>query len=115
VGIDRDFLLVWTGNEIGAGEVDLAAKLTELYLGQLAAAETRPAKMIFLNAGIFLTTEGTPHLEVLREIEGAGTEIVSCITCLTYYDRMERVVVGCRGDMKGTVSDMTRYRKVVTL
>ena len=42
-------------------------------------------------------------------------DAISCITCLTYFDRMERVVVGERGDMRGTVADLTAYGKVVTL
>jgi hypothetical protein len=109
MGIDTEFLVVLTGTEIGAGETDLGEKLTELWLKTLATAETRPAKIVFLN------TEGTPHLETLEALEEQGTQLVSCITCLNYYDRMDRVVVGERGDMKGTIADMTGYRKVVTL
>jgi hypothetical protein len=113
--IDPDLLLVLTSNEIGSGPSDLGERLTELFLKCLAGAGTRPAKMIFLNSAIFLTTEGTPHLELLRRIEAGGTAVVSCITCLTYHDRMERVVVGARGDMKSTVADMTAFRRVVTV
>jgi len=115
MGIDRDFLVVLTGAEIGTGEADLGGKLTELWLKTMAGAETRPAKIIFLNSAVFLTTEGTPYLSSLKSLAARGTELVSCITCLTYYDRMERVVVGERGDMKGTVGDMTGFGKVVTL
>jgi hypothetical protein len=115
MGIDRDFLVVLTGTEIGVGQVDLGERLTELWLKSLAAAETRPAKIIFLNSAVFLTTKGTPHLEALQSLEAQGTRLVSCITCLTYHERMGKVVVGERGDMKGTVADMTAYRKVVTL
>jgi hypothetical protein len=113
--VDPDFLLVLTSDEVGSGPADLGAKLTELMLRNLAVAERRPARLICLNSAIFLTTEGSPHLPVLREIEAGGTEIVSCITCLTYHGRMEQVLVGSRGDMKGTVKDMTTFRTVVTL
>ena len=115
VGIDSDLLVVLTSNELGNGEADLGERLTELWLTQLAAADTRPAKIIFLNSAIFLTTEGTPYVEILRALEERGTELVSCITCLTYHDRMERLVVGERGDMKSTVADMTAYARVITL
>ncbi len=113
--IDPEFLLVLTSDEIGSGPADLGAKLTELWLRNLVAAETRPARLICLNSAVFLTTEGSPHLAALRELVAGGTEVVSCITCLTYHGRMERVLVGQRGDMKGTVKDMTTFRKVVTL
>lgn len=113
--IDPDSLLVLTGNEIGHGPADLGEKLTALFLKTLAASEKRPAKILFLNQAIFLTTEGSPVLESLRKLEADGTELVSCITCLTYFDRMEKVVVGRRGDMKGTVADLGVYARVVTL
>jgi len=113
--IDKNLLVVFTGSEIGQGAADLGEKLTGLMLGRFAAENTRPAKMIFLNSAVFLTTEGTAHADVLRTLEEGGTEIVSCITCLTYHDRMEKVVVGTRGDMKGTVEDLLGFSKVVTL
>ena len=115
MGIDNDLLFVLTSNESGTGEADLGERLTELWLKSLAGSETRPAKIIFLNSAVFLTTEGTAHLEILRSLEFRGTELTSCITCLTYHDRMDRVVVGGKGDMKGTAADMTAYPRVVTL
>jgi len=113
--IDPDLLVVFTNSEIGQGPSDLGERLAGLWLGCMAKEGRRPARMIFLNSGIFLTTEGSPVLDALREIEAGGTEIVSCITCLTYHDRMERVAVGTAGDMKGTCADMFRFPKVVTL
>jgi hypothetical protein len=115
VTIDSDLLVVLTSNELGQGPTDLGEKLTGLWLGQLAGAETRPARILFLNSAVLLTTEGTPHRSVLEEIAAGGTELVSCITCLEYHDRMERLVVGTRGDMKGTVADMLRFGRVITL
>ena len=113
--IDQDLLLVFTGNEIGDGPSDLGETLTDLYLKSLVAAEVRPGRIIFLNSAIFLTTEGSPVLEHLKTLEADGTEITSCITCLTYHDRMERVVVGHRSDMRATVDAMTRTSRVITL
>ncbi|MEN8150815.1 MAG: hypothetical protein ABFS86_13410 [Planctomycetota bacterium] len=115
MAIDNDFLVVLTSNEIGVGEADLGEKLTELFLKSLGGNDVRPAKILFLNSAIFLTTEGSHHLDALRALEEGGTELVSCITCLTYHGRMERLEVGQRGDMKGTVADMTAHARVVTL
>lgn len=115
MGIDANCLVVVTSNGIGTGESDLSERLTELWLRTLSEGEIVPAKIIFLNAGIFLTTEGSPYVDLLGALEERGTEIVSCITCLTYFDRMEKVVVGRPGDMKGTTADLMAYPKVVTL
>jgi hypothetical protein len=115
MSIDPNWLLVLTSSEIGMGAVDLGAKLTDLYLKTLAGEETRPARILFLNSAIFLTTEGSSVVDHLRALEEGGTELISCITCLTYHDRMEKVVVGTRGDMKGTVAEISAHAKVVTL
>ena len=115
MNIDRDFLLVITSAEFGVGEQDLGAKLTELFFNVWSNSEQRPAKMIFVNSGIFLTTVGSPVEDKLKRLQEEGTEISSCITCLTYFGRMEKVVVGKRSDMKDTVNSLARFKKVVTL
>jgi hypothetical protein len=113
--IDPDLLIVFTSNEIGNGPSDLGEKLTGLSLKVLTGSETRPAMLIFLNSAIFLTTEGSPVLDHLRALEAEGTEIVSCVTCLNYHDRMERLLVGRAGDMKAAVSAMLTHPRVITL
>jgi hypothetical protein len=113
--INKDLLYVLTSAELGQGEVDLGMRLTEIHLKCLAGAEVRPGSIIFLNSAIMLTTEGSSVLEHLRELERGGTELVSCITCLNYHDRMEKVVVGTRAGMKETVEAMTTTSKVITL
>lgn len=112
--IDSDFLLVITSSALGEGEADLGAKLTDLLFKVFADSKALPHKIIFLNAGIFLTTEGSPVKDYLKTIEERGVAISSCITCLTYFERMEKLIVGGRSDMKDTVNSLTRYKKVVT-
>ena len=115
MSIDKNLLLMITSSEIGVGEQDLGARLTELFFNVFSESEQRPSKMIFINSGVFLTTQGSPVADKLRKLEEQGTEISSCITCLTYFDRMEKVIVGKRSDMTDTVSALTSFKKVVTL
>lgn len=114
MAVDKDFLLIITSSEIGTGETDLGAKLTDLLFKVFSESAQRPARILFLNSGIFLTTEGSPIRDKLQALENKGTELVSCITCLNYFNRMEKVVVGRPGDMKDTVDALCEYRKVVT-
>ena len=115
MAVDKDFLLVITSSEIGTGETDLGAKLTDLLFKVFSESTQQPARIIFLNSGIFLTTEGSPIVDKLHALEDGGTEIVSCITCLNYFDRMEKVIVGRPGDMKDTVDALQNHRKVISL
>jgi hypothetical protein len=115
MSIDKDFLLVITSSELGVGGQQIGAKLTELLFKVFSESQRRPAKIIFLNSGIFLTTAGSPVEDKLKKLEAEGTEISSCITCLTYFDRMDKVVVGKPSDMKDTVNSLGSFTKVVTL
>jgi hypothetical protein len=112
---DPDYLLVLTSAEIGASVADLGAQLTDLFLKSLASEGGFPAKIIFLNSAVFLTTEGSHVLESLGDLAEGGTELVSCITCLEYFNRRDRVAVGVEGNMQDTVHALAAYRKVVTM
>ncbi len=113
--IDRDLLVVIKAAEFTGGEMDLGEKLMGLFLKVLSDSERLPARIIFLGSGIFLTTEGTPLLDRLKALEEHGTEIVSCITCLSYYGRRDRLAVGREGDMRNTVDSMLGFSKVLVL
>lgn len=115
MAVDSNYLLVLTGAEIGVEMADLGSRLNELFLKSLAQAEVKPAKVIFLNTAIFLTTEGSHVLEPLEVLAAGGTELVSCITCLEYFNRRDKLAVGVEGNMKQTVEAIGAYSKVVTL
>lgn len=113
--VDKNMMLLVKSNGIGEGEVDLAQKLMQNFLKTLLESGTIPDIMIFMNSGVFLTTEGTPVLDTLKEFERNGAQIVSCGTCLAYYDRKEKLVVGRSGTMKDTVEALLSHTKIIEL
>lgn len=113
--VDRDLLLVCKSAGIGEGEPDLGEKLSKGFLGILLEKGRLPAKMIFMNSGIFLTTEGSPVLEILREFERGGSEILSCGTCLEYFDRKEKLRIGKPTNMRDTVTALLEFGKVLQM
>jgi len=112
--IDKEFVLVITSATLGEGEPDLGGKLAESFFEVLSDSEHKPARVIFINSGVFLTTEGSPIVESLRRLEESGTEILSCTTCLNYFDRLNKILVGRSGNMKDTVNSVVNHGKVVT-
>ena len=90
-------------------------KLSKSFLEVLADSDRVPARIVFLNSGVFLTTEGSPVLGQLKKLAESGTEILSCGTCLDYYDRRNKLEVGHVGNMNDTVGGMTSFDKVITL
>ncbi len=87
-------------------ERELGRMLMRAFLSTLKEASRRPKKLLFVNRGVFLTTEGSPVIDVLRELEGMGVEIYSCGTCLDYFDLKDKLLVGAVTNMYDTVETL---------
>ena len=103
-----------TAAHLGA-DPELGAILLRAFLHALSQSATKPARMIFLNTGVHLTTRGSPVLEVLGELAGAGVELLSCGTCLDYFGKREHLALGSVTNMHATVESLAGPGKVVTL
>jgi selenium metabolism protein YedF len=113
--LDQNFLLILTSSGIGDSTIDLGEKLMRGFFKTLAESQAVPEKIIFMNTSIFLTTESSPVLEELRVLESIGVKIISCQTCLNYFGRLDKLLIGTAGDMRGTVASIQDYSKVVTI
>jgi len=79
---------------LGVGEEALGAILMRAFLKTLEDLETKPARMVFINSGVRLASEGSEVLEALRTLSEKGVEILSCGTCLDFYGLKEKLRVG---------------------
>ena len=104
-----------TTNTLGQGSPDLGAVLMKSLMVTLAEQQVPPAALLFLNTGVFLTAEGSPVLEQLQKIAGAGTEILVCGTCLDYYKQKEKLAVGVVSNMYDINARLTGPHKVITV
>jgi hypothetical protein len=65
--------------------------------------------------------EGEPDLgeklllSFLKKLADQGTEILSCSTCLNYYGRQNKLLIGQATTMKDTVEAMLNFPKVLSL
>lgn len=110
---DPDLLLYVASAEMGGGEPDLGEKLISLFLDNLLESGRAPAQCIFVNSGVFLTTEGSVVTDTLRRYEQEGSEIRSCATCLDYYGRTGKLIIGKPSNMKETVHSLRSFKKVI--
>lgn len=113
MAIDRDLILFLGSSGIGDGEPDLGAILMDSFLKMLLESGSIPARIFCMNSGIFLTTEGSNVLETLGKFEQHGTEILTCQTCLAYFRREDKLVIGKPTNMKETVNSMLEFKKVL--
>jgi selenium metabolism protein YedF len=86
-------------NLMGVGEEALGAILMRSFLKTLLDLKPIPSKLIFVNSGVRLTTEGSEVLESLKAISEKGAEILSCGTCLDFYGLKEKLRVGIISNM----------------
>lgn len=113
MGVDKDLLLLLTSAGLGEGEPDLGEKLLKAFLTQLLEQNTVPARIICINSGIFLTTEGSAVLDQMRQLAEQGSEVLSCGTCLDYHGRRDRLRVGSPTNMRDTVAAMLSFGRVL--
>ncbi len=105
-------VILVTSDKLGEEE-ELGRLLMKGFLSTLREASRGPSKLLFMNTGVFLTVEGSPVLEVLKELESRGVEIYSCGTCLDYFDLKEKLAVGQITNMYDTVENLTGASLVV--
>jgi selenium metabolism protein YedF len=98
---------------LGESEPDLGATLMKSFFAMLLESGRLPDKIAFLASGVFLTTEGSPIADTLTKFIDRGTEIVSCSTCLDYYGRKDKLIVGQPTTMRETVDALLTFDKVI--
>lgn len=107
--------IVITTDKLGQGAEELGKVLMKSYTYALTETKPLPKAVMFLNSGIKLTSEGSEVLENIRKLEASGVEIISCGTCLDYYQLKEKLQVGIVGNMYSIIEKMNGAGKVINI
>lgn len=102
-----------SSSELGVGEKELGGILMRAFIKTLKEVSPPPIAIIFMNSGVFLTTEGSTLLEDLQDLAHEGIEILSCGTCLDYYKLQEKLEIGTVSNMFEIVSFMADADRVL--
>lgn len=86
-------------NFLGVGDETLGNILMRSFLKTILDLDPKPSKLIFINSGVRLTTEGSDVLDTLKLLSEKGVEILSCGTCLDFYGLKEKLSVGVISNM----------------
>ena len=90
----KEVVLYLNSNVVGVGDDTLGALLMRTFLKTILDAEERPSKVILINSGVRLASEGSDVLETLQTLSRRGIEVLSCGTCLDFYRLKEKLAVG---------------------
>ncbi|WP_312814729.1 sulfurtransferase-like selenium metabolism protein YedF [Sedimentibacter sp.] len=106
---------VITTDKLGKGSDDLGKILMKGFLYTLSETKPYPDFLIFLNSGVKLTTLGSDSLEDLKKLNEAGVKIVSCGTCLDFFEIKSNLQVGSISNMYDIVEIITESEKTITI
>ena len=84
---------------LGIGDDALGAILMRSFLKTLMDLEIKPSRLILINSGVRLASEGSEVLETLKKLSEEGIEILACGTCLDFYGLKEKLRIGTASNM----------------
>lgn len=91
--INDKTVLVLGSQFLGEGEAQLGSILMKSFLYTLTQQEKIDAVLLY-NSAAFLSCEGSEVLEDLTVLQEKGAKILTCGTCLGYYELKEKLLVG---------------------
>lgn len=87
-------VILISSDKLGSGSDELGRLLLKNFIITLLELHKQPEKILFVNSGVLLTSEGSEILEALAKLSTAGVVLLSCGICLDYYGVREKLMVG---------------------
>jgi selenium metabolism protein YedF len=106
-------VFVIASDTMGRGNDELGAVLMKVFIHTSTELETGPHVMIFYNAGVKLTSEGSDVLDDLKQLEAKGVKMLVCGTCVNYFDLTGKVAVGVVSNMYDIAGILSHAGRIV--
>jgi selenium metabolism protein YedF len=113
VGSEKVVLIA--SDRLGDGPEELGRLLMKNFIHTLLETRDLPARLLFLNSGVFLTTEGSDVLEALEKLGGMGVEILSCGLCLDFFKLKDKLKAGGTTNMLMIAESMLASGQAIRL
>jgi selenium metabolism protein YedF len=101
------------GETLGRGNDQLGRILMRSFVITLKELKPLPWRMIFINGGAKLVSEGSELITYLTELEDLGVEIISCGTCLDFFSLKEKLRVGRASNMYEILSTLAESTSIL--
>jgi selenium metabolism protein YedF len=98
---------------LGIGDEALGSFLMKAFLKTLMDLETKPYRLILINSGVQLASEGSKVLEMLKGLSEKGVEIVSCGTCIDFYGLKDKMEVGVVSNMYDIIQSLLKADRLI--
>jgi selenium metabolism protein YedF len=104
-----------TSDKLGKGSDELGRLLMKNFMYTLSEKNPYPDFMVFLNSAVKLTTEGSESIDDLMKLKEGGVEIVSCGTCLDFFEIKSKLKVGSVSNMYDIVDKISSSTNIITI
>lgn len=111
--ISKGLVVAITSDRMGEGNDELGKVLIKGFIYALSQLEKLPETIVFYNGGATIPVENSDSLADLKNMEEQGVQIITCGTCLDYYNLKEKLAVGSISNMYTIVETLTGAAKVV--
>ncbi|MBE5902143.1 MAG: sulfurtransferase-like selenium metabolism protein YedF [Lachnospiraceae bacterium] len=102
----KNRVVVISSSKMGDGDDQLGTNLMKAFIYALGQQDELPNTILFYNGGARVTCEGSLSLEDLKSMEAQGVEILTCGTCLNFYEIADKLAVGGITNMYDIVEKM---------
>jgi selenium metabolism protein YedF len=104
-----------SSDKMGTGNDELGQVLIKGFIYTLTEVKPYPKNIIFVNSGVKLATVNEATVENLKILEDYGVNIMSCGTCLDYYDLKGKLQVGSITNMYNIVEIFTNSQNTISI
>ena len=107
-GVDRrkNTVVAIASERMGHGNDELGKVLMKGFIFALSQLDELPSTILFYNGG-------SPSLDDLKNMEAQGVEILTCGTCLDYYNLKDKLAVGSVTNMYTIVEKLANADKII--
>jgi selenium metabolism protein YedF len=110
-----DLVILVASDKFGNGIDELGKVLMKGFLYTLTERTPYPKSVIFVNGGVLNTVEGSPSIDNLKILQEKGVEILSCGTCLDYYNVKNKLMVGEISNMYTIVDTLNSAKNTIRI
>lgn len=111
----KDLTIAFSSNTMGGGSKELGKILMKSFIYTMTEVPPFPSTLLFYNSGVYLTCEGSEVLEDLKLLKEEGVEIISCGTCLDYFEIQDKIKVGEISNMYTIYEKLRNATNTITI
>lgn len=109
----KNVVVAISSSKMGEGDDELGRILMKGFIFALTQLDTLPDTVLLYNSGAKLSVEESPSLPDLIALEKAGTQILTCGTCLNHFKIEDKLAVGGITNMYSIVEEMGNASRIL--